>query len=170
MGIALRFRVRLMSRMKIRDLMLLVLHVAIVLSIVIGFMRIWPPNDPNLALMLVLSIPAASGALSVVTMRPGPRRDWVVMLGFAVALIGMALFLAVPVILAPRFVRPALGWRKYNVLGCAVFYDLFLWCGLAFVVRRNLVLRPCPHCRREGPRVRSARKCVVPTSRSMSAA
>ena len=119
-------------------------------SIVIGFRRIWPPNHPNLALMLVLSIPAASGALSVVTMRPGPRRDWVVTLWFAVGLIGMALFLAVPVILAPRFVRPALGWREYNVLGCAVFYDLILWCGLAFVMRRNLVLRPCPHCRGKG--------------------
>ncbi len=91
-----------MIRVTIRDLMLLVLHAAIALSIVVGFRRLWVGDLSMLALTLSLYIPIASGIVSAVTMRPGPHRDWVTAVCFAGPMLGLALYFAVvSVILAP---------------------------------------------------------------------
>jgi ribosomal protein L37AE/L43A len=145
-----------MIPLRIRDLMLMVLHAAIALSIVVGFRKLWVRDLWMLALTLSLYIPMASGIVSAVTMRPGPHRDWVTGLCFALPMLDMALYFALAsVILARRLIGPFSGWRDWGAIVCPGLSGLMFGATVLLLARRNLALRPCPGCRRRGL-VRSA--------------
>jgi ribosomal protein L37AE/L43A len=145
-----------MIRLRIRDLMLLVLHAAIALSVVVGFRSLWVGDLALLALTLSLFIPIASGIVSAVTMRPGPHRDWVTGFCFAIPMLALAISIArVSVILAPRILGPFSGWREWSTIVGGGLSSLIFGTLALVHTKRNLVLRPCPSCRRRSL-VRSA--------------
>ena len=80
-----------MIRVRIRDLMLLVLHAAIALTIVIALKGIWGErvvSRPDAGAVF----PVSSGVVSALTMGPGPHRDWFTSFCFSLPMLGMALY------------------------------------------------------------------------------
>ena len=147
-----------MIRLRIRDLMLLVLHAAIALSIVVGFRRLWVGDLSMLAVTLSLFIPIASGIVSAVTMRPGPHRDWVTGFCFAIPMLGLAIFIArVTVILAPRIIGPFSSWREWSIIVCGGLSSLIFGTLALVLTKRNLVLTPVPRVPQTEPRASGIR-------------
>jgi hypothetical protein len=127
-----------MPRMKIRHLMLLVLYSAVALAAILSALKLPVESGTHRVGIALWAASAVLAGLSWCILRPGPRRDWLIILFGSSAIVSLLL---------PQVVESARG-GPMNDPFLAFFYLQFLFVGIVLVNQR-LIPRHCPRCGRK---------------------
>ncbi len=143
-----------MLQIRLRHFMVLVLYVGVVLFLLLQFHKNLHSQRSEDQVVLLLFAPVALGLLSIVVLRPGPHRDW--MLAFLLTLLVGTMFLpflfllliSILTIASPRMPAARISPEMAN-LATDLFYCGVIWPLAVFLGRRNVVLQECPRCHRK---------------------
>jgi hypothetical protein len=142
-----------MFQIRLRQFMVLVLYIGVVLFLVLEMGKNVHSEGPDHFYSLT-GFPFALGILSMLVLRPGPRRDWILAL-LGTLLVGPLLF---PLLLVPLMsivssasprrpvgqISPEAVNRTLDVFVCGLIWPLAVFLG-----RRYLIPQQCPGCLRK---------------------
>jgi len=143
-----------MLRIRLRHFLVLVLYVGVVVLLSLAVRDRLDSRHPADALKVLLCSPFLLGLFSVVVLRPGPHRDWVLAFFYTLTYTFMLLLcLCLPlayILTGVSMSKPIGGtWREPITLALSLFAGVFVLSCAMFVGKSFLVPQRCPRCCRK---------------------